>query len=79
MVAGTRDAVVMVEGRADEMSEDVVLEAIFFAHAGIQPLIDLQVQLQKKWQAQAAGYRAHGQRGPRARCAKSPPPAWRRW
>jgi polyribonucleotide nucleotidyltransferase len=38
----------MVEGRAGEMNEDVVLEAIFFAHAGIQPLIDLQLQLQQK-------------------------------
>ncbi len=48
VVAGTRNAVVMVEGRAGEMSEDVVLEAIFFAHAGVQPLIDLQLQLQKE-------------------------------
>lgn len=48
VVAGTRTAVVMVEGRAGEMNEDVVLEAIFFAHAGIQPLIDLQLQLQQE-------------------------------
>ena len=45
VVAGTRNAVVMVEGRAGEMPEDTVLEAIFFAHAGIQPLIDMQVKL----------------------------------
>jgi len=48
VVAGTRSAVVMVEGRAGEMDEDAVLEAIFFAHAGIQPLLDLQLQLQKE-------------------------------
>ncbi len=48
VVAGTRTAVVMVEGRAGEMNEDFVLEAIFFAHAGIQPLIDLQLQLQQE-------------------------------
>jgi len=48
VVAGTRTAVVMVEGRAGEMGEDVVLEAIFFAHAAIQPLLDLQFQLQKE-------------------------------
>lgn len=48
VVAGTRTAVVMVEGRAGELAEDIVLEAIFFAHAGIQPLIDLQLQLQQK-------------------------------
>lgn len=48
VVAGTRTAVVMVEGKAGEMSEDLVLEAIFFAHAGIQPLLDLQLQLQQE-------------------------------
>ncbi len=47
VVAGTRTAVVMVEGKAGELNEDVVLEAIFFAHSGIQPLIDLQLQLQQ--------------------------------
>lgn len=45
VVAGTRSAVVMVEGRAGELDEDTVLEAIFFAHKGIQPLIDIQEQL----------------------------------
>ena len=45
VVAGTRNAVVMVEGRASEMPEDKVLEAIFFAHAGIQPLIEMQLKL----------------------------------
>lgn len=48
VVAGTRSAVVMVEGRAGEMNEDFILEAIFFAHAGIQPLLDLQFQLQRE-------------------------------
>jgi len=48
VVAGTRSAVVMVEGRAGEMNEDFILEAIFFAHAGIQPLLDLQFQLQQE-------------------------------
>lgn len=48
VVAGTRTAVVMVEGSSSELAEDLVLEAIFFAHAGIQPLIDLQLQLQEK-------------------------------
>ena len=48
VVAGTRNAVVMVEGKAKEASEDEVLEAIFFAHAGIQPLIDVQSQWQEE-------------------------------
>jgi len=45
VVAGTKSAVVMVEGRAGELSEDVILDAIFFAHEGMQPLIEMQNQL----------------------------------
>ncbi len=48
VVAGTKTAVVMVEGRAEELAEDVVLEAIFFAHEGLQPLIDLQLKMQQE-------------------------------
>lgn len=47
VVACTRDAVVMVEGKADNLSEDVILEAIFTVHEQVQPLIDLQEDLQK--------------------------------
>ncbi len=45
VVAGTESAVVMVEGSTGELSEEVVLEAIFFGHEGIQPLIELQNSL----------------------------------
>jgi len=45
IVAGSRDAVVMVEGGAALVDEDAVLEAIWFAHAGLQPLIDIQLEL----------------------------------
>jgi polyribonucleotide nucleotidyltransferase len=48
VVAGTESAVVMVEGRTGELSEKEVLEAIFFAHEGIQPLIALQNTLRKE-------------------------------
>ncbi|MDH3329285.1 MAG: polyribonucleotide nucleotidyltransferase [Desulfobulbaceae bacterium] len=48
VVAGTKTAVVMVEGRTGELGEDVVLDGIFFAHQGIQPLIDLQNQLREE-------------------------------
>ncbi len=47
VVAGTREAVVMVEGGADSLSEDEVLEGIFFGHKGMQPLLDIQEELQK--------------------------------
>ena len=48
VVAGTESAVVMVEGRTGELSEEVVLEAIFFAHEGIQPLIVMQNTLREE-------------------------------
>lgn len=42
VVAGTRDAVVMVEGSANELSEDEVIDAIFYAHEKIKEIITLQ-------------------------------------
>jgi polyribonucleotide nucleotidyltransferase len=47
VVSGSRDAVMMVEGEADLVSEDEMLEAIFFGHQSLQPLIDLQLKLQE--------------------------------
>lgn len=46
VVACTEKAVVMVEGKADTLSESVVLEAIFFAFEQLQPLIAVQKDLQ---------------------------------
>ncbi|KMY67781.1 polynucleotide phosphorylase/polyadenylase [Desulfocarbo indianensis] len=45
IVAGSRNAVVMVEGGAALLSEDEVLEAIWFGHQGLQPLLDIQEEL----------------------------------
>jgi len=45
IVAGTRKAVVMVEGGADSLSEAEVLEAIFFGHNALQPILDMQEEL----------------------------------
>lgn len=45
MVAGSRDAIVMVEGGARELSEDTMLEAILFAHREMQVLLDAQEKL----------------------------------
>ncbi|ORJ63457.1 polyribonucleotide nucleotidyltransferase [Geothermobacter hydrogeniphilus] len=47
VVSGSREAVMMVEGEADLISEDEMLEAIFFGHEALQPLIDLQLKLQQ--------------------------------
>lgn len=47
VVAGTRDAVMMVEAGADEVSEEVILEAIDLAHKRIKDIIKLQEELAK--------------------------------
>ncbi len=44
-VAGTSDAVMMVEAGMEELPEDLVLEAIQFAHREMQPIIELQKQV----------------------------------
>jgi len=48
VVAGTRDAIMMVEAGAREVSEDTVAEALSYAHKAIQPAIDLQDELVAK-------------------------------
>ena len=45
VVSGTRDAVVMVEAAAHELSEDVILEAIDLAHGVIRDVVKLQEDL----------------------------------
>jgi len=45
VVAGTKDAVMMVESEAYELTEAEMLGAVTFAHEQIQPVIDLIVSL----------------------------------
>ena len=45
IVAGTQDALMMVESEAKELSEDKMLGALMFAHAGMQPVIDAIIEL----------------------------------
>ena len=47
IVAGTRDAIMMVEAGANLQPEDVMAEAILFGHRALQPIIDLQLEIQK--------------------------------
>lgn len=47
IVAGSRNAVVMVEGGADSLAEDEVLDGIFFGHEALQPLLDIQEALRE--------------------------------
>jgi DNA polymerase III epsilon subunit family exonuclease len=47
IVAGTRDAIMMVEAGANLLPEDVMAEAILFGHRALQPIVDLQEEIQK--------------------------------
>lgn len=44
-VAGTKEAILMVECGADEIPDDVMVSALSFAHEAIQPVIALQEQM----------------------------------
>ncbi len=41
-VAGTHDAIMMVEAGANEVSEDAMMDAILYAHQGIKELVEFQ-------------------------------------
>jgi polyribonucleotide nucleotidyltransferase len=45
VVAGTQDAVMMVESEIQELTEEVVLGGVTFAHKGFQPVIDAIIEL----------------------------------
>ena len=47
IVAGSKTGIVMVEGGSNIVSESDMLEAIFFGHEALQPIIDLQVKLKE--------------------------------
>jgi polyribonucleotide nucleotidyltransferase len=47
-IAGTRDAILMVECGAQEIPEAVMVEALNFGHQSIQPLIDVQEQMRRE-------------------------------
>jgi polyribonucleotide nucleotidyltransferase len=48
VVAGTGDAVLMVESEAKELSEEVMLEAVMMGHRGFQPVIDAIIRLAER-------------------------------
>ncbi len=47
VMAASRDAIVMVEGEADEVSEAVLLDALDHGHKAIIPLLDMQERLRE--------------------------------
>jgi polyribonucleotide nucleotidyltransferase len=48
MVAGTQDAVMMVESQAKELSEEIMLGAVMAGHEAMQPVIDMIIKLAEK-------------------------------
>ena len=48
VVAGTADAVLMVESEAHELAEDVMLGAVMFGHRGFQPVIEAIIKLAER-------------------------------
>jgi len=48
VVAGTNDAVLMVESEAKELSEDIMLGAVMFGHRHFQPVIEAIIKLAEK-------------------------------
>src|ERR1700733_4070760 len=48
VVAGTADAVLMVESEAKELSEDTMLKAVMAGHASFQPVIQAIIRLAEK-------------------------------
>jgi polyribonucleotide nucleotidyltransferase len=55
-VAGTREAILMVECGAQEVSESVMVSALEYAHRTMQPLIDLQLQMTEQLGKPKRGY-----------------------
>lgn len=47
-IAGTSDAILMVESGSNEVDEDTMVEALLFGHKGIQPLVEAQLQMAKE-------------------------------
>ncbi len=45
VVAGTGDAVLMVESEAQELNEEIMLGAVMFGHRGFQPVLDAIIRL----------------------------------
>jgi polyribonucleotide nucleotidyltransferase len=63
VVAGTREAVMMVESEAKELSEEEMLGAVMFAHKSMQPVIEAIIKLAEQaakepWELATSGDKA---------------------
>jgi polyribonucleotide nucleotidyltransferase len=59
VVAGTKDAIMMVEAGAQEVDEATMIEAIELAHKAMQPVIKLQEEIAKALKVQPKEYELH--------------------
>ena len=46
-MAGSREAIIMVEAGASEVTEDLLIQALEFGHEALQPIIDLQLEMRE--------------------------------
>jgi polyribonucleotide nucleotidyltransferase len=58
-VAGTKDAIMMVEAGANEVDEETMIKAIELAHKAIQPAIELQEKLVASLEIKPKEYELH--------------------
>jgi polyribonucleotide nucleotidyltransferase len=58
VVAGTKDAVLMVESEAKELPEAVMLGAVMFGHKHMQPVLDAIIRLAEKAAKEPRDYKA---------------------
>jgi len=48
VIAGSKDAIVMVEGETQFVSEELMVQALMFGHRSLQPLLEMQEELREK-------------------------------
>ncbi len=46
-MAGSREAIIMVEAGGDEVPEELLIEALEFGHKSLQPFIDMQIEMRE--------------------------------
>ena len=56
VVAGTRDAITMVEGEANEVSEDVMVQTLMEAHEAIKELLDFEEEILSEFHPEKVVY-----------------------
>ncbi|MFP3853135.1 MAG: polyribonucleotide nucleotidyltransferase [Anaerolineales bacterium] len=59
-IAGTKDAILMVEASSSEVEEEVMVEAIRSAHEAMQPLVDLQERMRSEVGKEKSSYPSFG-------------------